>query len=134
MRRPFHAGSSETGSNFGKRRISVPSAMRPSSRASAAPRQWWMPLPNDRCCAAPGRVRSSGVGVVAPVGGVTVRRRRARRTRTRPASIVLPVDLDVGGGDASRELHRRVVAQELVDRVGGHRRVVLPPLELRPVA
>ena len=49
VRRPFHLGSSAASSISGKRSTSVPSAMRPSRRASAAPRQWWTPLPNDTC-------------------------------------------------------------------------------------
>ena len=70
-RRPFHAGSSTASSIFGKRRTSVPMAMRPSSRASAAPRQWWMPAEREVL-----RRRPAGSGRAparrAPVRGVAV--------------------------------------------------------------
>ena len=132
-RRPFQAGVSVASSIPGNRRISVPMAIRPSSRASDAPRQWWMPLPNDRCWAAPAAVRSSAVGVGAPAAGSRLAEpRHGEHEHARLDGLV--ADVEVGRRDPPRELHRRVVAQQLVDRVGVERRVVAPPFELRAVA
>ena len=49
-------------SNCGNRPSSTGSATFPSSRASGAPRQKWMPCPNERWAEALGRVRSSRSG------------------------------------------------------------------------
>ena len=106
-RRPFHAGVSVASSRSGNRRISVPRAMRPSSRASAAPRQWWIPDPNARCWAAPGRVEVERCGVVTPLGRVAVGRRQARQHEHAGARWCWSPTLDVGRRDPTRELHRR---------------------------
>ena len=126
-------GCRSASSSSGKRRISVPMARRPSRRASAAPRQWWMPEPNARCCAAPARVRSSGSASSPQWSGVAVGGRQAREHEDARLD-GLAADVEVGRGDPARELHRRVVAQQLVDRVGVEARVVAPPFELRAVA
>src|SRR5690606_26291478 len=61
--RPFHRGRSVASSMRGKRRTSAGTASMPSSRARAWPRQWWMPLPNDRWALAPSRPRSRSSAV-----------------------------------------------------------------------
>ena len=73
------------------------------------------------------------LGVIAPVSGVTVG--GAEHDEEEGAGPDrAPLDLDVGGGHAPRELHGRVVAQQLVDHVRPDRRIVLPTLELGAVA
>ena len=92
-----------------------------------------MPLPNERCCAAPVRVRSTVSASSPQWAGSRLAEPSTTKTNV-PARDRAAVDVDIDGGDAARELHRRVVAQQLVDRGGRDRRVVLPPFELRAVA
>ena len=131
--RPFHAGASVASSIPGNRRTSAGTASAPSSRASADPRQWWMPLPNDRWPLAPSRPRSSSGGCRAPLVLVAVRRPEQGEHELAGLD-VLAGELDVGGDDAPRDLDRAVVAQQLVDRVGVERGVGHEALELVAVA
>ena len=128
-------GSSVASSSPGSARTSVPSAMRPSSRASAAPRQWWMPEPNARCWAAPGAGEVERLRRRRPTWPGRGSRRRGTvntntpaldgaRRRPRASTVVTRRENCTG----------RVVAQQLVDRVGVERRVVAPALELGAVA
>ena len=71
-----------------------------------------------------------GVGVVAPARGVTVGRTQDHE-HERAGGDRAVAEFHVGGGDASRELHRRVIAEYLVDRGSRDRRIVLPALQLR---
>ena len=84
----------------GRRRRSVPKAIRASSRASGAPRQKWMPCPK-----ATWRLSVAGDVAAVRVGGTAPGRGRPRRGRSSdrsPAGIVDARDLHVLGGEPER--------------------------------
>ena len=116
----------------GIRRKSSSKTIFASSLASGAPRQWWIPSPNEtwRC----------GSRVMSSRSGSTQRRssrladahtqRDARALRDRPV-----VGLDIAGRRPREGLDRRVEAEELLDRRRDDRRVVADqvPLVREPV-
>jgi VIT1/CCC1 family predicted Fe2+/Mn2+ transporter len=75
-------------SSAGYRRVSSSMAMRPSSRASEAPRQWWVPREKARCRPGSGRsIRNSSGCSKTP--GSRLAPPMSTRT-TRPAAITVP--------------------------------------------
>ena len=98
----------------------APMASAPCSRASEAPRQWWVPLPKAEVSGGVGAAQVELVGGRAEDRRVVVGRPE-RREHERAGRHGEAADLDVGEGDAAGELHRRVEAQQLVDRRGAER-------------
>ena len=97
-------------------------AARASARASTAPRQWWIPPPKERWWGASRRRRSRRSALGPEVGRVAVRAAEAGE-HERLGRDLLAAQLEVVEGDAPGELHRAVVAEQLVDRVADQRRV-----------
>ena len=88
-----------------------------------------MPPPNERWCGASRRAEVERVDRLAEVRGVVVGgAEQGEDERTLLDGVA--AELDVGERDAARELHRAVVAEQLVDAVDDQRRVVVQELEL----
>ena len=123
MMRPFHVGLSVASSMPGKRRTSEPMATCALERGRARAEAVVHAAAERHVLRGAGAVEVELVGVVAPVAGVAVGRAehghhevcRARSCARRPSTRLQR--------DAPGDLHRAVVAQQLLDRVGVERRV-----------
>ena len=110
-------GEGETGA----RRTKVVRATWASMRAKGAPRQWWMPKPNPRWLLGfRPRFRRSGS---SKTPGSWLAEAMSNMAKS-PAIEGDVAELEVLGDGPPGELHRRHVAQQLLDPGAGHRRVV----------